>query len=325
MAGRPYTPTIDKQFRTLFSIGATGAMTDRTLLEHFARGGEAAEPAFASLVERHGPMVMRVCRNLLADLHLAEDAFQVTFLLLARRAGSIHKPDALAGWLHRVARRVAIRARVRTERVDWEQSQAADAAVTGDNRLERDELQRDRPPGDRPARQHPAPADLTLCARGTLSRRGSPAARLAGGDDQEPPRPRSPPTGSAADSTRSRPRDRAHGGRRYDGSPGRRAAGPGRGHHANRRGRRGGRERGSRGRRTLGDGRVITQKGAEHHVLHQAKARDRHDLGSRDCRRFDRRGTWPELGKDQGDRRNDAHRIKDPNRKRRNRVPNQAE
>ena len=126
MADRPSTPTIDKQIRTLFSIGATGAMTDGALLEHFARGGEAAEPAFASLVERHGPMVMRVCRNVLADLHLAEDAFQVTFLLLARRAGSIHKPDALAGWLHRVARRVAIRARVRTNRRnDREQAQAA--------------------------------------------------------------------------------------------------------------------------------------------------------------------------------------------------------
>jgi RNA polymerase sigma factor (sigma-70 family) len=74
-------------------------------------------------------------------LHLAEDAFQVTFLLLARRAGSIHKPDALAGWLHRVARRVAIRARVRTNRRnDCEQAQSSEVAVSGNNPVECDEL-----------------------------------------------------------------------------------------------------------------------------------------------------------------------------------------
>ena len=57
MAGRPSTATFGKQIRTLFSIGVIGAMTDGALLDHFARGGEAAEPAFATLVERHGPMV----------------------------------------------------------------------------------------------------------------------------------------------------------------------------------------------------------------------------------------------------------------------------
>ena len=141
MTARPSSATIDRQIRTLFSIGAVGAMTDGALLEHFVRGGDAAEPAFASLVERHGPMVLRVCRNLLVDSHLAEDAFQVTFLLLARRASSIHNPDALAGWLHRVARRVAIRARVRTSRRgDREQAQFTEVTVTDGNPVERDEL-----------------------------------------------------------------------------------------------------------------------------------------------------------------------------------------
>ena len=102
--------TFGKQIHTLFNLGAIGAMMDRVLLDHFARGGEASEAAFATLVERHGPMVLRVCRQVLADGHLAEDAFQVTFLLLARRAWSIRDPDLLAGWLHRVARRVALRA-----------------------------------------------------------------------------------------------------------------------------------------------------------------------------------------------------------------------
>ena len=79
MAARTSTPTMDRQIRTLFNIGAIGSMTDGALLEHFSLGGEVAEPAFATLVERHGPMVMRVCRNMLNDVHLAEDAFQVHF------------------------------------------------------------------------------------------------------------------------------------------------------------------------------------------------------------------------------------------------------
>jgi RNA polymerase sigma factor (sigma-70 family) len=141
MANIHSTASFDKQIRTLFSIGTMGAMTDDALLGQFARGGEAAEPAFATLVERHGPMVMRVCRNLLADAHLAEDAFQVSFLLLARRAGAIHNPGALAGWLHRVARRVALHTRVRANRKkDREQLRADDVAIAADHPAERDEL-----------------------------------------------------------------------------------------------------------------------------------------------------------------------------------------
>jgi RNA polymerase sigma factor (sigma-70 family) len=133
--------TLGKQIGTLFDLGALGAMPDRSLLDHFACGGEAAEAAFATLVERHGPMVLRVCRHVLADGHLAEDAFQVTFLLLARRARTIHDPDALAGWLHRVARRVAVRARAGSHRLkEREERWATEIAVADDNRLQRDEL-----------------------------------------------------------------------------------------------------------------------------------------------------------------------------------------
>ncbi len=141
MANRNSAIAIGKQICTLFDVGALGAMPDRGLLDHFARGGETSEAAFATLVERHGTMVLRVCRQLLADGHLAEDAFQVTFLLLARRARSIHDPDALAGWLHRVARRVAIRALGKTRRRnDRERPEAVEIAVAADNPLERDEL-----------------------------------------------------------------------------------------------------------------------------------------------------------------------------------------
>ncbi len=132
---------INRQIRTLFDIGAVGSMSDRGLLDHFARGGEAREAAFATLVERHGPMVLRVSRRLLSDGHLAEDAFQVTFLLLARRARSIHNPDALAGWLHRVARRVALRARAGIRRRnDHERRTTEEIESPEDNPLEREEL-----------------------------------------------------------------------------------------------------------------------------------------------------------------------------------------
>ena len=104
--------SILRSLRTLFSVGTAGGMTDGQLLEQFlSRRGEEAEAAFAALVASHGPMVWDVCRGILADSHAAEDAFQATFLVLVRRAGSIRRRDAVGPWLHGVARRVAVRAR----------------------------------------------------------------------------------------------------------------------------------------------------------------------------------------------------------------------
>jgi membrane fusion protein (multidrug efflux system) len=95
--------------RTLFSVGAMGAPTDGQLLERFATGcGEPRELAFAALVERHGPSVLRVCRSVLRDEDAAEDAFQATFLALARKAGSLWAKDSLAPWLHQAAYRAAV-------------------------------------------------------------------------------------------------------------------------------------------------------------------------------------------------------------------------
>jgi RNA polymerase sigma factor (sigma-70 family) len=86
-----------------------GQETDRQLLDELiARGNEAA---FAELVARHGPMVLRVCRRVLHHEQDVEDAFQAVFLVLARNARSIHKREALAGWLHGVAHRTAMKAR----------------------------------------------------------------------------------------------------------------------------------------------------------------------------------------------------------------------
>ena len=98
------------------------------LLARFAAGHEdGAELAFEALVERHGPMVFRVCRGVLRDEHAAEDAFQATFLVLARKARSLWVKDSLASWLHGVAHRVAARARSDAARRRRHEQQLAEA------------------------------------------------------------------------------------------------------------------------------------------------------------------------------------------------------
>ena len=116
--------------RTLFNVGAIGALSDGQLLERFATGrGEPRELAFAALVERHGPFVLRVCRSVLRDEHAAEDAFQATFLALARKAGSLWVQDSLAPWLHQVAYRAAVHDRSATiKRRSHEHAAAAPCA-----------------------------------------------------------------------------------------------------------------------------------------------------------------------------------------------------
>ena len=100
--------------RLLFEGGTVAGMSDGQLLDRFLdrrTDAEAAEVAFAALVERHGPMVLRAYRARLGDEHDAQDAFQATFLILARKAESIRKHDSAASWLQGVARRVAACAR----------------------------------------------------------------------------------------------------------------------------------------------------------------------------------------------------------------------
>jgi RNA polymerase sigma factor (sigma-70 family) len=95
----------------LWNVGTTLGVTDAQLLARFAAGKQVdAELAFEALMQRHGPMVFRVCRDVLHDEHAAEDACQATFLVLARKARFLGVKDSLGSWLHGVAHRVAARA-----------------------------------------------------------------------------------------------------------------------------------------------------------------------------------------------------------------------
>ena len=103
--------------KTLLEDGVPAGLTDGQLLERFATGrGEAAELAFAILVDRHGPMVLRACRGILRDDHEAMDAFQATFLVLIRKGRFLWVRDSLGPWLHRVACRAAGQARAQEVR-----------------------------------------------------------------------------------------------------------------------------------------------------------------------------------------------------------------
>ncbi len=109
-----------RYFSELMHSGTLTGLRDGELLERFAArrdaGDAAAELAFATLLARHGAMVMRVCRASLRDCDQADDAFQATFLVLASRARSIRRSESLAAWLHGVALRVSACARARAAR-----------------------------------------------------------------------------------------------------------------------------------------------------------------------------------------------------------------
>jgi RNA polymerase sigma factor (sigma-70 family) len=105
----PEPAAILRQIRALAGASTTLERTDHELLQDFAAARD--EAAFAALVRRYGPLVFSVCRHVLRHEQDAEDAFQATFLVLARKAASIHKKEAVGGWLHGVAYRTAMNAR----------------------------------------------------------------------------------------------------------------------------------------------------------------------------------------------------------------------
>ncbi|HEV3255739.1 MAG TPA: sigma-70 family RNA polymerase sigma factor [Gemmataceae bacterium] len=101
--------TLLRYIRRLVSRPEPDGSSDGALLGRFI--SEKDEQAFAALVDRHGPLVLQVCRRVLVNVHDAEDAFQAAFLVLARKAATVRPREALPAWLHGVAHRVALKAR----------------------------------------------------------------------------------------------------------------------------------------------------------------------------------------------------------------------
>lgn len=111
-----------RHIRSLAADHKASEQTDGALLRAFL--GDNDQRAFEAIMRRHGPMVLRVCRRTLGNAHDAEDSFQATFLLLARRAASIRNRESLASWLHGVAYRMATHAKRAAGRRHKHESQA---------------------------------------------------------------------------------------------------------------------------------------------------------------------------------------------------------
>jgi RNA polymerase sigma factor (sigma-70 family) len=106
--------TILHYLRYLMASRPAEGLSDRQLLDCFKR--QRDEAAFSALVQRYGPMVLGVCRRILQNPEDAEDAFQATFLVLARKAGSVRWQESAGNWIYGVASRVARKARARAVR-----------------------------------------------------------------------------------------------------------------------------------------------------------------------------------------------------------------
>ncbi len=112
-----------RQFsRTLLSQQLEN-LPDRQLLDRFINSHDA--DAFAAIMERHAALVYGVCRRVVQDSHQAEDIFQATFLLLARKARSLRQSELLANWLFGVARRLSLKVQAKRERIAKLERQAA--------------------------------------------------------------------------------------------------------------------------------------------------------------------------------------------------------
>ncbi|MGO9464214.1 MAG: RNA polymerase sigma factor [Isosphaeraceae bacterium] len=124
------------------------AMTDGQVFERFATANDP--DAFRLLVERHGPMVLAVCRSNLRNVHDVDDAFQNTFVNLALHAATIERGDSIGPWLHRVAIRTAMRIRNDANRrrarerstIESTKESTFDPPDDSSNRLLREEVSR---------------------------------------------------------------------------------------------------------------------------------------------------------------------------------------
>ena len=195
-----------RQLEALWISGTLTGLSDSQLLSRYVdtRGRDAvAEAAFRELVNRHGPMVLAVCRQLLRHPHDADDAFQATFLVLVRKARSIRVGESLAPWLSSVAYRTARRAReiaARYRPLDTVPIDAARSIFPGRGLSLRPPALAARgagpPPGQAPGSHRALPP------RGQVARRGGAPAALAGRHGEQPPLPRSTAPTFAAGTSR---------------------------------------------------------------------------------------------------------------------------
>jgi RNA polymerase sigma factor (sigma-70 family) len=136
------SPAVLRDIHTLFHDGTSNGLTDAQLLDRFrARSDlDSSEAAFAGLMARHGPMVLGVCRRALRNPDDVADAFQATFLILVRKAGSVRVDDSLGRWLYGVSRRVSVRAKLAEARRSARQVPGVDIAAAPANDAGLDEL-----------------------------------------------------------------------------------------------------------------------------------------------------------------------------------------
>jgi RNA polymerase sigma factor (sigma-70 family) len=113
-----------RDIQVLFEAGSFVGLSDGQLLERFLARRE--EAVFEAIIQRHGSMVWGVCRRVLRDHHDAEDAFQATFLVLARKAASVSPSDKVGNWLYGVAYQTALKARGTRARRRAREIQASD-------------------------------------------------------------------------------------------------------------------------------------------------------------------------------------------------------
>ena len=139
MVNNDQTASLSRSLEPLVPAWYGDEVSDVVLLDRFVEQWDQA--AFRDLVRRHGPMVLGVCRRIIGDPHAAEDAFQATFLLLVRKAGSVRKRGSVGPWLYGVARRVALEARGAASRRRVPAPLDPEVARVDDHEgLERDEL-----------------------------------------------------------------------------------------------------------------------------------------------------------------------------------------
>ena len=138
MGGDPLRMAIGRLFRRVLAAPSTG-VSDAELLERFVRSRD--EAAIETVLWRHGPMVMSVCRRMLGNEADSEDCFQAVFLVLCRKAAAIAKRPSLGCWLYKVAYRICLRARAARSRLPVPAAEIdAPAAVETMTIAEREEL-----------------------------------------------------------------------------------------------------------------------------------------------------------------------------------------